>query len=201
MIERMNNFAFTTFLTNNADIDTGKLKDIVSKQITKHIEKATFLLQEGEICKHSFYVEQGLLRYYSIDEKGKEHIIQFAPEGWFVGDRESMFFNRPSQFFIQSLEDSNVVMIDEDLICTLSKADETFAVFNNNLLHNHIRQLQHRINMLLSATAEERYLDFIKTYPDILLRVPQTMVASYLGITPESLSRVRKELAAKNFKG
>jgi CRP-like cAMP-binding protein len=201
MIERMNNFAFTTFLTNNADIDTGKLKDIVHQQKTRHIEKATFLLQEGEICKHSFYVEQGLLRYYSIDEKGKEHIIQFAPEGWFVGDRESMFFNRPSQFFIQSLEDSNVVMIDEDLICTLSKADERFAVFNNNLLHNHIRQLQHRINMLLGATAEERYLDFIKTYPDILLRVPQTMVASYLGITPESLSRVRKELAVKNFKG
>jgi CRP-like cAMP-binding protein len=197
----MNSFTLTTFLKDNAAINADVLKDIISKQKRMHLQKGTFVLQEGEICKHSFYVEQGLLRYYSIDEKGKEHIIQFAPEGWFVGDRESMFFNRPSQFFIQSLEDSNVVMIDEDLICTLSKADETFAVFNNNLLHNHIRQLQHRINMLLSATAEERYLDFIKTYPDILLRVPQTMVASYLGITPESLSRVRKELAAKNFKG
>jgi len=197
----MNSFTLTTFLKDNAAINADVLKDIISKQKRMDLQKGTFVLQEGEICKHSFYVEQGLLRYYSIDEKGKEHIIQFAPEGWFVGDRESMFFNRPSQFFIQSLEDSNVVMIDEDLICTLSKADETFAVFNNNLLHNHIRQLQHRINMLLSATAEERYLDFIKTYPDILLRVPQTMVASYLGITPESLSRVRKELAAKNFKG
>ena len=196
----MNSFTLTTFLKDNAAINADVLKDIISKQKRMHLQKGIFVLQEGEICKHSFYVEQGLLRYYSIDEKGKEHIIQFAPEGWFVGDRESMFFNRPSQFFIQSLEDSNVVMIDEDLICTLSKADETFAVFNNNLLHNHIRQLQHRINMLLSATAEERYLDFIKTYPDILLRVPQTMVASYLGITPESLSRVRKELAAKNFK-
>src|SRR6478735_581682 len=197
----MNSFTLTTFLKDNAAINADVLKDIISKQKRMHLQKGTFVLQEGEICKHSFYVEQGLLRYYSIDEKGKEHIIQFAPEGWFVGDRESMFFNRPSQFFIQSLEDSNVVMIDEDLICTLSKADETFAVFNNNLLHNHIRQLQHRINMLLSATAEQRYLDFIKIYPDILLRVPQTMVASYLGITPESLSRVRKELAAKNFKG
>jgi CRP-like cAMP-binding protein len=197
----MNTFTLTTFLADNAAINTEVLKDIISKQKRMHLQKAAFLLQEGEICKHSFYVEKGLLRYYSIDEKGKEHIIQFAPEGWFVGDRESMFFNRPSQFFIQALEDSNVVMIDDDLICTLSKADETFAVFNNNLLHNHIRQLQHRINMLLGATAEERYLDFIKTYPDILLRVPQTMVASYLGITPESLSRVRKELAAKNFQG
>lgn len=192
----MNNFTLTTFLTENAAIDTEILKDIVSRQKRMHVQKSEFLLQEGEICKHSFYVEKGLLRYYSIDEKGKEHIIQFAPEGWFVGDRESMFFNLPSQFFIQALEDSEVVMIDDELICTISKADETFAVFNNNLLHNHIRQLQHRINMLLSATAEERYLDFIKIYPDILLRVPQTLVASYLGITPESLSRVRKDLAS-----
>ena len=72
--------------------------------------------------------------------------------------------------------------------------------FNNKLLHNHIRQLQNRINQLLSATAEERYLHFTKIYPDIFLRVPQLMVASYLGITPESLSRVRKELAQKNHK-
>ncbi len=197
----MNTLPFSTYLTTNADIEPDIVKNIINIQKKLHVEKGAFLLHEGEVCKHSFYVEKGLLRYYSIDEKGKEHIIQFAPEGWFVGDRESMFFNRPSQFFIQSLEDSDVVMIDDNLICELSKADETFAVFNNNLLHNHIRQLQHRINMLLSATAEERYLDFIKTYPDILLRVPQTMVASYLGITPESLSRVRKELAAKNFKG
>ena len=195
----MNTFPFSTYLTTNADIDADILKEIISKQKRMHAEKGAFLLQEGEICKHSFYVEKGLLRYYSIDEKGKEHIIQFAPESWFVGDRESMFFNRPSQYFIQALEESDVVMIDDEFICTLSKADEQFAVFNNNLLHNHIRQLQHRINMLLSATAEDRYLDFIKIYPDILLRVPQTLVASYLGITPESLSRVRKDLATKNF--
>ena len=196
----INNFTFTTFLTDNAAIDAGAVKDITSKQKRMHVQKGTFLLQEGEICKHSFFVENGLLRYYSIDVKGKEHIIQFAPEGWFVGDRESMFFNKPSQYFIQALEETDVVMINDDLICTISKADEKFAVFNNNLLHNHIRSLQHRINMLLSATAEERYLDFIKIYPDILLRVPQTMVASYLGITPESLSRVRKDMAARNFR-
>lgn len=195
----MNTFPFSTYLTNNITIEADVLQ-IINDQKRIHITKSAFLLKEGEICRHSFYVEKGLLRYYSIDAKGKEHIIQFAPEGWFVGDRESIFFNKPSQYFIQALEESHVVMIGDDLICTISKADEKFAVFNNHLLHNHIRNLQHRINMLLSATAEERYLDFIKIYPDILLRVPQTMVASYLGITPESLSRVRKELAAKNLK-
>ena len=82
----------------------------------------------------------------------------------------------------------------------LAEQNKSFLKFNNKLLHNHIRHLQKRITQLLSATAEERYLDFIKIYPDILLRVPQSMVASYLGITPESLSRVRKDLAVQHFK-
>src|SRR5690606_22679558 len=100
-----------------------------------------------------------------------------------------------SAYYIQALEDSSVVMLNEDFIHLLSERFPTFIGFNNRLLHNHIRHLQNRINLLLSAAAEDRYLQFIKMYPDILLRVPQTMVASYLGITPESLSRVRRELA------
>lgn len=91
-------------------------------------------------------------------------------------------------------------MIDENFIQLLSMKIPKFTDFNNRLLHNHIRHLQRRINLLLSATAEERYLQFVTMYPDILLRVPQTLVASYLGITPESLSRVRRDLVEKNFK-
>ena len=197
----MNDFTLTTFLTTNTGIDAGIADDIISKQKKMVVEKGVLLLKEGEICKHSFFVEKGLLRYYSIDAKGKEHIIQFAPEGWFVSDRESVYFNQPSQYFIQSLEESTIIALDENFVVELAKQDPSFLEFNNRLLHNHIRHLQRRINMLLSATAEERYLDFIKIYPDILLRVPQTMVASYLGIAPESLSRVRKDLAQKNYKG
>lgn len=196
----MNDFTLTTFLTTNTGIDTGVAEDIINKQKRMLVEKGELLLKEGEICRHSFFVEKGLLRYYSIDAKGKEHIIQFAPEGWFVSDRESVYFNQPSQYFIQALEESRITALDENFVSELAKQDPSFLEFNNRLLHNHIRHLQRRINMLLSATAEERYLDFIKIYPDILLRVPQTMVASYLGIAPESLSRVRKDLAHKNFK-
>ena len=112
----------------------------------------------------------------------------------------STYFNQPSAYYIQALEDSKAAMINEEFIHLLSEKIPSFSDFNNKLLHNHIRHLQNRVNLLLSATAEDRYLQFIKMYPDILLRVPQTMVASYLGITPESLSRVRKELAQKNFK-
>jgi CRP-like cAMP-binding protein len=141
-----------------------------------------------------------MLRQFSVDKKGKEHVISFAPENWFVSDRESAFFNRPSAFFIQALEDSRVAMIDESFVQLLSRKFPEFTEFNNRLLHNHIRHLQNRINLLLSAPAEDRYLQFVAMYPDVLLRVPQIMVASYLGITPESLSRVRRELAQKNFK-
>lgn len=172
------------------------LEDCQVKSFKKH----EFLLQESKFCQFTSFVEKGLLRQYSIDEKGKEHTILFAPENWFVSDRESVYFNQPSSYFIQTQEESNAVMIDNNFFEMLSEKIPEFTSFNNKLLHNHIRHLQNRINMLLSATAEDRYLQFIEMYPDILLRVPQIMVASYLGITPENLSRVRKELAKKNFK-
>ncbi|MDY7394874.1 Crp/Fnr family transcriptional regulator [Aureibaculum sp. 2210JD6-5] len=196
----MNNFNLKTFLTSNLDIEEKEIASLLENCTIKKVKRDESLLRSGEYCKHTFFVEKGLLRQYSIDEKGREHILSFAPENWFVTDRESTYFNRPSAYFIQALEDSEVVMLDEKFIQLLSRKIPTFTDFNNRLLHNHIRQLQNRINLLLSATAEERYLQFIKMYPDILLRVPQTMVASYLGITPESLSRVRRELAHKNFK-
>ncbi|MCY1378624.1 hypothetical protein D9M69_662750 [compost metagenome] len=138
------------------------------------------------------------MRQYSIDEKGKEHIIQFAPENWFMSDRESVYFDQPSSYFMQALEDTVTFLLDDTLFLELSRSDAAFLEFNNRLLHNHIRHLQRRITQLQSATAEERYLDFIRMYPDLLLRVPQIFIASYLGITPESLSRVRKELSRKN---
>jgi len=196
----MNTFTLTTFLTSNIDIDKNILDELLQNCKTIKISKGNFLLRQGEICKHSFFVESGLLRKYSIDNKGKEHILQFAPETWFISDRGSIYFNQPSDYFIQALEDSKVLQIDERFILHLAEQNKSFLAFNNKLLHNHIRHLQKRVTQLLSATAEERYLDFIKLYPDILLRVPQSMVASYLGITPESLSRVRKDLAAQHFK-
>jgi len=194
----MNHFSFTHFLTSNLTIDEHEISTIVANCIRKNVSKGSFLLMQHDICQHSFFVEKGLLRQYSVDEKGKEHILQFAPESWFVTDRESVFFKQPSNYYIQALEDSQVALLDNDFINQLSQKYPSFTAFNNGLLQKHILHLQNRINLLLSASAEHRYLQFIKMYPDILLRVPQTMVASYLGITPESLSRVRKDLANKN---
>ncbi|MCC6516734.1 MAG: Crp/Fnr family transcriptional regulator [Chitinophagales bacterium] len=191
----MNSFNFKTYLTSNIALDNDSIDDLMLHCKQQQIYKGDFLLRQGEKCKHSFFVESGLLKQYTIDEKGKEHIIQFAPEKWFISDRESVYFDNPSNYFIQAIEDTKVFVLDELFFQELSLSHPNFLDYNNRLLHNHIRHLQKRITQLLSATAEQRYLDFIQVYPDISLRVPQTMIASYLGITPESLSRVRKELA------
>ncbi len=168
--------------------------------IEKTIEKGEVLLRAGDICSHSFFVETGLLRSYSLDANGKEHVIQFAPENWIISDRTSLLFQEPSEFFIDAVEKTTIVMFDEQFVIKASEMSPKFRLFNQKALNNHIRHQQKRINSLLSATAEERYLNFIEMYPNIPLRVPQWMIASYLGITPESLSRVRKELSRKNFK-
>ncbi|MGY6547328.1 Crp/Fnr family transcriptional regulator [Arthrospiribacter ruber] len=175
--------------------------DLIEAQISrKSIKKGDVLLGEGEICQNIFFVESGLLRLFSIDASGKEHIIQFAPENWLISERSSLYFGLPSSYYIDALEDSELVIFDLNFIQTVSSISPEFRVHNEYILQNHIRQLQNRINLLIGANAEERYLDFIKLYPDLTLRIPQWMIASYLGITPESLSRVRKQLAHKNFR-
>jgi len=166
----------------------------------KKVKKGEFLLREGEVCNGTYFVEKGLLRMYSIDKNGKEHIIQFAPETWLISDRSSLFFNENSSYFIDAVEDSEVLLLKNEFFQKLHIQFPETVESNDILLQKHIRNLQRRVNALLADTAEERYLDFIKMYPNLMLRVPQWMVASYLGITPESLSRVRKELARKNFK-
>jgi len=173
---------------------------LIQKVEIRNIEKGEVLLRPGEVCRHSFFVENGLLRSYTINNSGKEHILQFGSENWIVSDRSSAFFNEPSDLFIDAIEDTNVVLLSADFINEASEISSSFRIYNQIALQNQIRHQQKRINLLLSASAETRYINFITLYPDLTLRVPQWMIASYLGITPESLSRVRKELAQKNFK-
>ncbi|SDR11243.1 cAMP-binding domain of CRP or a regulatory subunit of cAMP-dependent protein kinases [Chryseobacterium soldanellicola] len=165
----------------------------------KKIPKNQFILQYGEICRNIYFVEKGLLKMYSIDKNGKEHIIQFAPESWLISDRSSLYFNEKSNYYIEAVEDSEILLLHPDFISKLIGEFPNSLEKSDILIQKHIKSLQDRINSLLAETAEERYMKFIKMYPDLLLRVPQWMIASYLGITPESLSRVRKELARKNF--
>ena len=187
------------YLANVFEVPAEKLSLCSIQYESRKINKHEFLLQQGEVCHHTFFVEKGLLRMYSIDKNGKEHIIQFAPEKWLISDRSSLYFNEKSNYYIEAVEESEILVLTKDFFANINVEFPNTVENNDLLLQKHIRNLQNRVNSLLSDTAEERYMSFIKMYPDILLRVPQWMVASYLGITPESLSRVRKELARKNF--
>lgn len=191
---------FAQYLRDRLAITDEQASEAVSCLKTKSIKKGQVLLQAGDLKSEAFFINSGLLRYFSIDEKGKEHIIQFAPENWMLSDRDTSVFNDAAVFYIDAIEDTEVVVVKKDFFPAIQPIVPEILQLNILMLHNSIRFMQKRINMLLSATAEERYLDFIKLYPNLTLRVPQWMIASYLGITPESLSRVRKDLAKKHFR-
>lgn len=190
---------FKAYLQNKVALTDEQFALISDKLKIKKFEKNELILMKGEVSTHGYFVMNGLLRSYSIDSKGKTHIIQFAPEHWWLSDRNGLF-NESSEFFIDAIEHTEAILIPKDYFNEAAKIVPCMHDLNQTMLNNSIRFMQKRINMLLSATAEERYLNFIKLYPNLTLRVPQWMIASYLGITPESLSRVRKDLAHKHFK-
>lgn len=182
----------------NAHLSEREFQLLAQNLSTQNVRKGRIIQRPGEFCRQSFFIERGLLRSYTIDAMGKEHIIQFGSENWIVTDRSSVFFNEPSELYIDAIEDTDFVALDSTFADRAGQLGTAFQTFNERALHNHIRHQQKRINLLLSAPAEERYLNFIQLYPDITQRVPLWMIASYLGITPESLSRVRKELAKRD---
>lgn len=150
---------------------------------TIQVKKGEILQRKGDLNSKIYHVKSGLLRSYTIDEKGKEHIYLFAPENWIVAD--SIPADKPSQLFIDVLEDSTIGVRDKSLDNAIDP-NKTLEGFSKRLA-----VLQNRIIMLMSFSAIERYEHFIETYPDIVQRVPQKMIASYLGITPEALSKAK----------
>jgi len=151
---------------------------------TINVTKGQILQRSGELNTKVFTVESGLLRSYSIDNKGKEHIYMFAPENWIITD--NCEGDIPCDLYIDAIEDSKI---------TVTEKDFTKLTSDRISLIKRINVLQKRVIMLMSSSAVERYQHFVETYPDIIQRVPQRMIASYLGITPEALSRLRKEIS------
>jgi len=188
-------YEFKKYLLENAGVTQEQLKKLEGEIQKRVIPESNILLHSGEVCKHFYYVEKGLLRFYFIDEKGKENILEFAPEKWIVVDRASFYFNEPSEFYIDAIEETTAAVLDKEFIDIAAEVSPQFRKYNERILQNHIRHLQNRINRLIGKSAVERYLHFVEGYQDLTTRVPQWMIASYLGITPESLSRIRKELS------
>jgi CRP-like cAMP-binding protein len=164
---------------------------------TRTFPKGTMLLTKGAMARHAYKVLRGCLKSYVTDKTGKEHIIQFAPEGWLISDMNSIFNNVPATMYIEAIEDTEAIVIDRSYMDRAEHLEKEMLLQQKKTLTNNIIALNKRLIMLLSSTAEERYLDFMATYPTLLQRLPLKLIASYLGMTPEYLSDVRKKLAKK----
>jgi CRP-like cAMP-binding protein len=156
-----------------------------------------FLQRAGDVARHGAFVATGCLRSYVIDANGKEHIIQFAPETWWLADATSLMTGTPSQYFFDAVEDSELLLIDPPSQQLLIDQVPGYAAAFRTGLTRHNAAKDQRIVTTLTTTAEERYLEFIDRYPSLTQRVPQWMMASYLGVSPETISRVRKNLSRK----
>ena len=163
----------------------------------KFIKKGTLLLQQGEICKFGCKVISGCLKSYVIDDTGKEHIMQFAPEGWIITDMNSLFNHTPSNISIAAIEDSEVHWIENKVLDFWDDASREDLLQQIKMLTKNIITANKRTKLLLCSTGEERYFDFIQTYPTLTQRLPLKLIAGYIGITPEYLSEIRRKFAGK----
>jgi CRP-like cAMP-binding protein len=170
---------------------------IRSLSLVRKLRKHQFLLQAGDVCKQHAFVSKGCLRSYSVDSDGVEHTVKFAVENWWIGDRNSLMTGEPAMLNIDAVEDSEVVLLSTknfDLICQKIPA---FNDMVNNLLQSAYNASQNRILANISLSAIEKYEHFLQRYPDLALRIPQGMIASYLGMSPETLSRVRNQIMSR----
>ena len=191
--------ALNRYITTSTSkpLSKSELELINSAFTPKKLKRKQFLLQEGDICKTFAFIVKGAMRQYLVDEKGVEHIVHLGIETWWMGDRESWVMLKPSIYNIDAWEDTEMLLITR---ADTQKLVRQIPIFNELVLgmdeRNNIAA-QKRITSAISLTAQKRYTDFIANHPDFLQRFPQYIIASYLGITKDTLSRVRKQTRNK----
>ncbi len=169
----------------------------LSKTEIRLYKAKTILLNAGEVCNTSYFVNSGVLRSFNINDNIVEHVLSFACSGWWISDMYSLLSQKPGNLFIQVLEDAEVVLLSkenqEELYKEIPKLERFFRILTENSLVAH----QERLLDNLSLTAEERFEKFSKKYPDLIQKVPQKQIASYLGVTPEFFSKMKSKLLRK----
>ncbi|CAD5256187.1 MULTISPECIES: Crp/Fnr family transcriptional regulator [unclassified Imperialibacter] len=182
---------FESFLPLS-DTERQLIESRVARRIVRRKEE---ILRAGHLCRHYSFVAEGCLKMYVVDTKGVNYNIQFAAEGDWIADIGGFHSGKPSQAFIEAVEPSIVFTIEKEdlyhLYRSISKLDRIFKV----IIENKFVELQNRVLQNISSTAHERYRSFVEQYPKLVQRLPNTQIASYLGITPEFLSKVRKDLS------
>ncbi|PSR12045.1 MAG: cyclic nucleotide-binding protein [Bacteroidetes bacterium] len=164
---------------------------------TRKIKRRQFVLQENDVCRHYTFVVEGCLKMYLVDEQGKEHNLQFAAENDWIADIGSFHTEQPSQLYLEALEPTQIIQLEKPDLLYLYTHYPTFDRNFRVLIEDQYVALQRRLLQQISAPAEERYRSFLAQYPQLAARLPNTQIASYLGITPEFLSKVRKALSRK----
>lgn len=166
--------------------------ELRQRVVERKVKRRQFILQENDACKHYSFVVSGCFKMYGIDYNGGEHIIQFAAENEWIADISSFHSGKESRLYIEALEPSVILQIDQTNLIYLyhnyHKFDRIFRV----LIENKYTELQNRVMQNISSTAEERYFTFLEQYPKLASRLPNTQIASYIGITPEFLSKIRR---------
>jgi CRP-like cAMP-binding protein len=179
---------------------TGEEKNALLLKFTqRNIKRRGFVLQQGDVCRHFTFIVSGCFKLYAVDKGGKEHNLQFAAENDWITDLSSFYEESPSLVYIEAVEPSIVLQIKHDdllqLYTTYHKFDRNFRI----IIERQYIALQKRILQNISMSAEERYFSFLTDYPQLAMRLPNTQIASYLGITPEFLSKIRKDLAHRSL--
>jgi len=181
---------FRKYLELRIDISESGFEEIKKNLVLKKVAKHEVLLKSGETCHRGYFVLKGCLRSYCISN-GVEFVMQFAPENWWIGDKNTLTKPESALLNIDAIEESWVIQFNHDFLDKMERIVPESRYMMQDLQQNSYRALQKRVINLLSVDAEERYLHFIKAYPGLVNRVPLQMIASYLGVTPQTLSRVR----------
>jgi CRP-like cAMP-binding protein len=190
--------AIDRFIAKYVSLNDEELAFFHSLLRTRKVKKKNFLLQEGEICDFEAFIIKGCIRSYYLDKEGVETILLFAVEDWWVSDITSFADRKPSNIFIETIEDSELLTIDFAGKTRLLERLPTFERMYRLLVQRSLGVLQQRFYSTISETAEERYLQFLEKYPLVAQRVPQHQIARYIGVSPEFLSKVRSGLFRKH---
>ena len=183
-------------IENKVNLTSQEKQAIAGFFTFKKIRRKQYILEEGEICRNLTFINKGLLKAYRLDEKGNEHITVFGWEGWWISDFKSFVNQQPSTLYIDAAEDSELLVIPrekyEQLTLDVPIIDRYFRI----LYENSLVTKDERLISSNSYTAEEKFQRLLSYYPQIIQRVPQLLVASYLGLAPATLSRIRKKIAS-----
>jgi CRP-like cAMP-binding protein len=183
---------FEKYLQSKASFSEAEIERIQAISLLKTVRKRQYLLQAGDEWSQQAFVTSGCLRTYSVDAKGTEHIVHFAVENWWTGDQESLATGQPSRYNVEAIETSTVLLFRKEAFEELRREIPTFDQVINAIVYRSFLASQNRIHAAISYSAEDKYREFLRLYPAFASRIPQYMVASYLGMTTETLSRIRR---------